>query len=136
MADTYKLQIVTPEGSALDTQVTSVTLPGFDGEIGVLPQHTKYTGLQGVGVLRYTESASGKPVSLVVSGGFCSFSNDTLTILADAVDFPDSVDRDAVMRERPELEKVLLEHDTNSAEWVRARSKLSRVEALQSLFTH
>lgn len=40
MADTMKLQIVTPEGTAYSEDVEMVTLDAVDGQIGILPMHT------------------------------------------------------------------------------------------------
>ena len=39
MADTLKLEIITPEGTVYSDDVEMVTLPGIVGELGVLPQH-------------------------------------------------------------------------------------------------
>ena len=38
--DTIKLSIVTPTGSIFNGDVKTVTLPGKEGEFGVLPGHT------------------------------------------------------------------------------------------------
>jgi len=39
MADTLKLEIVTPEGTVYSEDVEMVTLPGVEGQMGVYPQH-------------------------------------------------------------------------------------------------
>jgi F-type H+-transporting ATPase subunit epsilon len=39
MANTMKLEIVTPEAVALSEDVEMVTLPGVEGELGIYPQH-------------------------------------------------------------------------------------------------
>ena len=39
MANTLKLEIVTPEAVALSEDVEMVTLPGVEGELGLYPQH-------------------------------------------------------------------------------------------------
>ncbi len=39
MANTLKLEIVTPEGTVYAEDVEMVTLPGVEGQLGVYPQH-------------------------------------------------------------------------------------------------
>lgn len=39
MANTIKLEIVTPRGTAYSDNVDMVTLPGIEGQIGILPHH-------------------------------------------------------------------------------------------------
>jgi F-type H+-transporting ATPase subunit epsilon len=39
MADTLKLEIVTPDATVYSEDVQMVTLPAVDGQIGVLPHH-------------------------------------------------------------------------------------------------
>ena len=39
MANTLKLEIVTPEAVAFSEDVEMVTLPGVEGELGIYPQH-------------------------------------------------------------------------------------------------
>jgi len=34
-----KFEVVTPQKKALETEVDSVTLPGSEGELGILPDH-------------------------------------------------------------------------------------------------
>src|SRR5262249_15753048 len=39
MADTLKLEIVTPEGTVYSEDVELVTLPGIAGQMGIYPRH-------------------------------------------------------------------------------------------------
>jgi F-type H+-transporting ATPase subunit epsilon len=41
MANTLKLEIVTPETTVYSEEVEMVTLPGVEGEMGILPQHVR-----------------------------------------------------------------------------------------------
>jgi F-type H+-transporting ATPase subunit epsilon len=41
MANTLKLEIVTPEATVYSEEVDMVTLPGVEGEMGILPQHVR-----------------------------------------------------------------------------------------------
>lgn len=89
MAEDFKLRVITPAGVALDDSTSTVTLPTVDGQIGVLPHHTRYTGIIGAGRLQY-DKVGGGIGELEISGGFVSFADDTLTILADQALVPAS----------------------------------------------
>ena len=41
MDNTLRLQIVTPDATAYSEDVEMVTLPAFEGQIGILPQHIR-----------------------------------------------------------------------------------------------
>ena len=41
MAETLKLEIVTPTATAMSEDVHMVTLPAIEGQMGVYPQHTR-----------------------------------------------------------------------------------------------
>ena len=49
--DKLKLEILTPNGEIFNDDVVSVTLPGEEGEFGVLPQHASLTTLLEAGVI-------------------------------------------------------------------------------------
>ena len=82
-----------------------VTVPSVVGELGFLPNHCDYVGLMSAGTVEYhpvDESTSSK---LVVTGGLCTFGNNTLKLLADTVEMPaESVDRVNYAKNRAELE--------------------------------
>ena len=81
MAD-FQLKIFTPAGLLLDDTTSEVKLPSAVGEIGVLPQHTRYCGLIGDGILEFWQPGQ-KARRVKLSGGFCSFADQALVILAD-----------------------------------------------------
>ena len=41
MAETMKLEIITPQGVAVSEDVTMVTLPAIDGQLGIYPMHMR-----------------------------------------------------------------------------------------------
>lgn len=49
--DKLKLEILTPNGEIFNDVVVSVTLPGEEGEFGVLPHHASLTTLLEAGVI-------------------------------------------------------------------------------------
>lgn len=130
----FAFRVVTPAGVALEEQVQEVYLPAESGEVGVLPGHALYTGLLGVGILRYKKDGSEK--SLVVAGGFSSYTDGCLTILADSADFADSIDLDSYSEERSALKEKVSGTSTFEPEWAFASKELARIEAIDKLISH
>jgi len=136
MSDTELIRIFTPAGLLLEEEVRSVRLPSAKGEIGILPGHARYTGLLGTGIMEYESVQSGKSISCVISGGFCNDSEDVLTILADSVDFPDTIDRENYANDREKLKGILDTINSSEPRWQDAQTRLSRIEALDELLSH
>ena len=85
-SEKINLKVYTPAGLILETSAAAVTLPSSEGEIGILPHHTRYVGLLGVGTLEYLDPDSSVRHSFKVSNGFCNFVNENLVVLADSVE--------------------------------------------------
>jgi F-type H+-transporting ATPase subunit epsilon len=85
------LQIITPERIVfVENDVDSVTLPGSDGELTILPSHAPLmTGLQ-PGPL--TLRKGGEEVDVALSGGFLEVRDDRVVILADTAERSDEID--------------------------------------------
>ena len=84
MADTFQLEVATPERLLVDEQVTEAELPGLDGYMGVLAGHAPLLSALGAGVLTYR--GNGEHV-LAIDGGFLEVSNDHVRVLADHAEF-------------------------------------------------
>jgi F-type H+-transporting ATPase subunit epsilon len=78
------LEIISPEKLLLSGDVDMVVIPGTDGDIGVLPGHSKLiTGLRGGLVDIYEKGAiSGR---YFVSDGFAEVTESRCAVLADAI---------------------------------------------------
>ena len=80
--DTLDLEVLTPSGSIFNGAVTSVTVPGEEGEFGVLPEHVALTTLLKAGVIDIVKE-NGKKESIVVNWGVVQVGNNTVTVLVD-----------------------------------------------------
>ena len=81
MADTLKLEIVTPAGVTYSEDVSMVTMPAVDGQIGVFPKHIPLMTRIEPGeiiVLR-----NGTQDFLAVGGGLVEITGDHVGILTD-----------------------------------------------------
>ena len=80
--DTIKLSIVTPNGEIFNKDVKSVTLPGKDGEFGVLPKHAALVSSLTVGVIEIEKKDALKEV-IAINWGHVKVSEDAVDILVD-----------------------------------------------------
>jgi F-type H+-transporting ATPase subunit epsilon len=132
-SDSFLLKVITPIGVVLEERVTQVTLPAFDGEIGILPEHVDYNSILGVGILSYNKVGESQAQRIVIAGGFCQYGDDVLTILADTVDLPETVELPKVTAQRTELTKVVDNEDTQTEKWQYAKEQLARMDAVEQL---
>ena len=80
--NTLQLEIVTPSGSIFNGPVTSVTLPGEEGEFGVLPEHSSLTTLLQAGVIDFVKENK-TTESVVISWGHVQVDENKVIVLAD-----------------------------------------------------
>ena len=80
--ETMKLEIVTPTGVLFDGEVKMVTVPGREGEFGVLPHHASMISLLKAGVIEY-EDKDGKKGVVAINWGHIKIEESGVTILAD-----------------------------------------------------
>jgi len=78
MAD-LRLVLVTPETTLLDTAVSTLRFPMFDGQIGILPGRLPLVGRLGYGELMLT-TAEGQQ-SYFIDGGFVQVKQGVVSIL-------------------------------------------------------
>ena len=80
--DTLKLEIVTPIGQIFANNVKSVTLPGSEGEFGVLPNHASLVTLLQAGVIDI-ELKDGNHDVVAINWGHVKVDENSVTVLAD-----------------------------------------------------
>lgn len=80
--NTLKLEIVTPEGQIFANDVKSVTLPGKEGEFGVLPNHASLVTLLQAGVIDI-ELKDGTHDVVAINWGHVKVDENSVAVLAD-----------------------------------------------------
>ena len=81
MAETLRLEIVTPEATAFSEDVHMVTLPGIEGQLGVYPQHMRLITQMVPGELIVLKD--GVERVLAVGEGLVDISADRVSIVTD-----------------------------------------------------
>lgn len=79
--DTLKLSIVAPNGQIFSDEVKSVTLPGKEGEFGVLPGHASLVSSLTVGVIIIEKADSTEAVA--INWGHVKVGESSVDVLVD-----------------------------------------------------
>jgi len=80
--ETLQLEVLTPSGPIFNGAAKSVTLPGEEGEFGVLPEHVALTTLLQAGVVDI-QKENGKTESIVVNWGVVQITQNKVVVLVD-----------------------------------------------------
>jgi F-type H+-transporting ATPase subunit epsilon len=127
LPDSIELIIVTPERQLLRESALEVTLPGADGQLGVLPGHAPLITELGIGELTYRAKGGGETVPLAILSGFAEVLGDRVTVLAETAERPEEIDvaRAEEARKRAERRLASASSDPN-VDWGRAAVALQR----------
>ena len=98
MANTLQLEIVTPEARVYSETVEMVTLPGVEGQMGVLPQHVRLMTQMVPGELIVRRN--GHEDYLAVGEGLVEITNDHVSIVTNMAVALESIDEAAVEEAR------------------------------------
>lgn len=93
MANTLRLEIVTPEATAHSEDVEMVTLPGSEGELGVYPNHVPLLTTLNPGELRVLKA--GRETFLAIGEGFVEITASAVSVLTDMALEPSVIDESA-----------------------------------------
>jgi F-type H+-transporting ATPase subunit epsilon len=107
MAETFELEIATPERSIVREQAVRAQIPGKDGYYGILPDHAAMVSELGIGTLTYATSSGGSYV-VAIHRGFVEVVDNHVRVLADIAEPGVEIDVDRAQRalERSSLELV------------------------------
>ena len=90
MTNTMKLRIVTPESTFYSDDVDMVTLPGVDGDLGILPHHIRLVTQMVPGELVVRKD--GRDQFLAVGEGLVEVSSDGVDIVTDMAVTAENID--------------------------------------------
>ncbi len=100
---TISFDLVSPENLIFSDDVGMIIVPGKDGDIGVLPGHSKVmSSLRPGRVMVYSEDKN-LLKSFFVSGGFVEINPEKCIVLAESVNEISELDRSVIENEIQEL---------------------------------
>ncbi len=124
MAKKFILQVVTPERGFFDEEVDRVEFKTSEGDIGVYEDHTPLTTpLADGGMLTILQD--GKEKKAAIHGGFVEITPEKVTLLTDAAEWPEEIDKKRAEEARIRAERRLKTEEEDMNE-IRAKSALAR----------
>jgi len=94
MANKLLLTILTPEKTVLtDKEADFVTLPAFDGEMGILPGHISLVAQLKEGILTYKDGHK-KEIFAVLSG-FAEINRNSVLVLAEEAELAKEINEES-----------------------------------------
>ena len=124
MASTIRLELVTPERLLLSEEVDEVVAPGYEGEFGVLPEHTQYLAILNIGLLRYRKGSETRVVAL--GGGFAEVTPERVVVMAETAERAEEIDVERARRARERAEAALKEVTLDDETYAKAYAALQR----------
>ena len=107
MADTLRLEIVTPAGTVYSEDVEMVTLPSIAGQMGILPRHVPLIAQMVPGEMIVRKD--GRDVFVATGEGLIEVSGNRVAILTDLAIPADRIDEAKAEEARQRAEARLRE---------------------------
>ena len=124
---TISFDLVSPENLIFNDEVGMIIVPGKDGDLGILPGHSKVmSSLRPGRVMVYGE---GKNLlkSFFVSGGFAEINPEKCIVLAESVDEINKLEKTGIKKEIQDLEGQ--ETDKAKEQIIIAKEKINALDS-------
>jgi F-type H+-transporting ATPase subunit epsilon len=127
MADELMLEIVTPEKMVFSGKIEEVTIPGTEGEFGVLRGHEAFLSSVDIGELNFLKE--GKKTYYAVNTGYAEVTSDKVTVLIETAERSDHIDKERALKAKDNAETRLGQMTKEDVEYEIMRGALARAIA-------
>jgi len=118
------LEIVTPERVVFNGVVEEVTIPGTEGEFGVLRGHASLLSSVDVGELAFVRDH--KKTRFAVNTGYVEVTASKVTVLVETAERADEIDVERARRARERAEGKMAKLSKEDADFEKAKLALLR----------
>ena len=94
MSENFAVEIISPDKSILKTEGTEVTIPSYEGQMGILKDHIPFITFLRPGLITIKENSDKK--IYFIEDGTVEFSNNSLLILTSTAKSLDSLDKNSI----------------------------------------
>ena len=94
MSENFVVEIISPDKSILKSEATEVTIPSYEGQMGILKDHISLITFLRPGLITIKEN-SGEKI-FFIEDGTVEFSNNSLLILTSTAKSLDSLEKNFI----------------------------------------
>ena len=94
MSENFAVEIISPDKSILKSEAVEVTIPSYEGQMGILKDHIPLITFLRPGLITIKEN-SGEKI-FFIEDGTVEFSNNSLLILTSTAESLDSLDKNSI----------------------------------------
>ena len=94
MSENFTVEIISPDQSILKSEATEVTIPSYEGQMGILRDHIPIITFLRPGLIIIKENNGEK--KFFIEDGTVEFSNNSLLILTSTAKSLDNLERDTI----------------------------------------
>lgn len=127
------LDIITPEKTAYSQAIAKITVPGADGQLTILPNHTPLFVKLIEGELKVTEAESKNEFFMAIGGGFLEVNKNKIILLVTRAVKEDELNEKEILRAKEQAEKILKQAVSNDERQAAAALLHSRLLDLKIL---
>jgi len=113
MSEQFKVEIITPEQTILNSEASEVIIPSFEGQMGILKDHIPLVTFLRPGIVFINSKEEKK---FYVEEGTVEFSNNNLLILTSTVKDLKNFDKKVLESLLNKAEKKLVDINSNDKE--------------------
>ena len=124
---TLSFDLVSPEKLLFNDDVGMIIVPGKDGDLGVLPGHSKVLSSLRAGRVMVYGQEKNLLKSFFVTGGFVEINPEKCIILAEGVNEMSDLDKNIIEQQIQKLENSSA--DNEQQELIIAKSKLDAINS-------
>ncbi len=131
MADTFEIEIATPDRLLLHENAVRAQIPCKEGYIGVLPDHAALLAELGIGALTYT-TAEDHRHSVAINGGFVEVLDNHVRVLADKAERGGEIDVTKAEKELKQAQDAMVNPEINidiAAALIQFKHAQARIDA-------
>ena len=122
MSDKLSLEVVTPFRTVLNEDVDSVTLPGIEGELGILPEHVPLLTILDTGIMSYV-NGTGNTQAIAIHWGYAQVDGNNVRVLAELAEAADEIDLPRAKEAEKKAKELLQSGAPPVSEWKEEESR-------------